>query len=53
MKLCCIPQMMLRNILSQEGDTVLEDALQVINTYKHLTRIDAYFYRIIHFLVTR
>lgn len=45
-------EMMLRNILSQEGDTVLEDALQVINTYKHLTRIDAYFYRIIHFLVT-
>ena len=45
-------QLMLRNILRREGDTIMEDALQVVATYKHLTKADAYFWRALHFLTT-
>ena len=42
--------MILRNIMSKSGPTVLEDGLQVIHTYRHLTRADAFKFRILHLI---
>lgn len=47
-------EMMLENILSHDGRTdVLEDALHVVASYKHLSRIDAYVTRTKYLLNTR
>ncbi|XP_068231319.1 kinetochore-associated protein 1 [Palaemon carinicauda] len=47
-----LAESMLRNIVNREGDTIMEDALQVVAAYKHLTRSDAYFWRALHLLMT-
>ncbi|CAL4064443.1 unnamed protein product [Meganyctiphanes norvegica] len=43
-------ELMLRSIVTCDGDTVMEDALQVVSTYKHLTFVNAYHYRILHLI---
>ncbi|XP_076037805.1 kinetochore-associated protein 1-like [Oratosquilla oratoria] len=40
----------LRNIVMQEGDDVLKDSLQVVEAYKHLSVVDAYYFRSLHFI---
>ncbi|KAG7167662.1 Kinetochore-associated protein 1-like [Homarus americanus] len=45
--------MMLQNILSHDEKEAMDDALCVVATYKHLSRVDAYFTRAIYLLNTR
>lgn len=45
-------ELMLHSIVRRDGDTVMEDALQVVSTYKHLTAVNAYHYRILHLVRT-
>ncbi|XP_064111432.1 kinetochore-associated protein 1-like [Macrobrachium nipponense] len=47
-----LAEVMLRNIVNRDGDTIMEDALQVVAAYKHLSRSDAYFWRAFHLLTT-
>ncbi|KAK7066876.1 hypothetical protein SK128_011255 [Halocaridina rubra] len=37
-------------MFSRDGDSVMEDALQVVGIYKHLSRVDAYHWRAVHLL---
>ena len=46
-------QMILRNIVSHSEASVMSDALCVVNSYRHLTQTDAYFFRAVHLLTTR
>ncbi|XP_063874801.1 kinetochore-associated protein 1-like [Scylla paramamosain] len=48
-----IAEMILRNIVSHDKATVMEDALHVVNSYRHLCQSDAYVFRAIHLLTTR
>lgn len=45
--------MILKKIVSHNKATVMADALCVINTYRHLREVDAYFYRTQYLLTTR
>ncbi|XP_066943514.1 kinetochore-associated protein 1 [Macrobrachium rosenbergii] len=47
-----LAEVMLRNIVNRTGDTIMEDALQVVAAFKHLSRSDAYFWRAFHLLTT-
>ncbi|XP_071532362.1 kinetochore-associated protein 1 [Panulirus ornatus] len=47
-------EMMLKNILCRDDEeNVMEDALHVVATYRHLSRVDAYLVRALHLLKTK
>lgn len=46
-------QMILKNIVSSSEATAMEDALCVVKTYRHLSQVDAYFFRALHLLKKR
>ncbi|KAK3873420.1 hypothetical protein Pcinc_021553 [Petrolisthes cinctipes] len=48
-----IAEMILKNIVSSNEETAMEDALCVVNTYRHLSQVDAYFFRALHLLKNR